>query len=107
MKAFIITVFKTENCGSFLQAWALKEQLEALGCEVFFGDYKSTGNSLAKKAVAVMKSCLRFNFKRAVEVIAKTRTYREIQKSLHIASPEIRGEVYFYGSDTLWNFDFL
>jgi hypothetical protein len=32
MKVGIVTVYKSENCGSYLQAWALKTTLERMGC---------------------------------------------------------------------------
>ena len=36
MKACIVTVYNSTNCGSFLQAYSLKYALEKLGAEVTF-----------------------------------------------------------------------
>ena len=105
MKTDIITVFKSENCGSFLQAWAFKEQLIALGCDVRFCDYENSGNTVLKKIVAVAKCCIRLNFRRAIEVAKKTCAYRKLQKKLKVINSGSDAEAYFYGSDTLWNFE--
>ncbi len=105
MKVDIITVFKAENCGSFLQAWALKEQLSLPGNDVYFYDYNSTGTSYAKKISNIIKCCLRLKFKRAGNIWKKTLAFKKCQQGLKTARPEEAADLYFFGSDTLWNFE--
>jgi len=104
MRINIVTVFKSENCGSFLQAWALKETLSAMGNSVCFCNYKSTGNTPTKRAINVIKCCLRFRFKRASDILKKTADFKKQQKKLRVVSNGESADLYFFGSDTLWNF---
>ena len=102
MKIGITTVFKAENCGSLLQAWALREQISSLGHEVLFRDYNSPSGL---KVVPVIKCVLKGRFKRAHNVIKKTLDFKKIRKKLKITGTEHLCEAYVFGSDTLWNFD--
>lgn len=104
MKVCIITVFKAQNCGSFLQAWALKEQLSSIGNEVSFSDYK-TPRSIINKTITVIKCCLKLNFRRANDVIKKAKAFSRCQKNLKIQKGNAKADIYFFGSDTLWNFN--
>lgn len=103
MNVNIITVFKTENCGSFLQAWALKETLSKLGQNVYFCNYKSP--KIKKTIVTFSKCVLKFHFKRAMSVLKKHIGYNKLIKKIKIAKHESDNDCYIFGSDTLWNFD--
>lgn len=105
MRINIVTVFKSENCGSFLQAWALKETLSSLGGRVRFCDYKSAGNTPKKRAINVIKCCLRFRFQRASDILKKTAQFKKQQKKLGVVRGGEGADLCFFGSDTLWNFD--
>ena len=105
MKIRIFTVFKSENCGSFLQAWALKEQLSSNENTVLFCDYVITENSLHKKIINAIKCCVKLNFKRANNILEKTKNFRKLQKELNVTHVEDHADINFFGSDTLWNFD--
>lgn len=102
MKIGIITVFNAENCGSFLQAWALNEQLSAMGNDVFFCRYKRPKN--ANKAITIAKCLLRLKFKRANNILKKHFDFKRARKDFTIKNPGNDTELYFFGSDTLWNF---
>lgn len=105
MKIGIRTVFKTENCGSFFQAWALKEQLSSMENEVRFSDYQSNFDNLTKKLSSVFKCCMRFRFKRAWSILKKSSDFKKCQKLLPIEKHPNESDLYFLGSDTLWNFN--
>ena len=106
MKIGIVTVFKSLKCGSFLQAWALKEQLSSMGHDVYFVDYDNPWDTFAKRWEGVIKCCLRFRVKRAKDILDKTRDYKNLRRELNVIpkSDNSMG-MYFFGSDTLWNFD--
>lgn len=103
MKVCIRTVFKTENCGSFLQAWALKEALSSMGHDVCFNDYNYS--VLKSNVVAFLKCCLRLRFRRAGDVVRKTLGFKNCQKDLKIVNGIGEAGLCFFGSDTLWNFE--
>jgi len=105
MRINIVTVFKTENCGSFLQAWALKEQLSAAGHDVCYADYKGSVNAYYSCLSNAAKCCLRLRFKRATHILKKTFAFKKVQNGLKIVSSEEKADLCFFGSDTLWNFD--
>lgn len=105
MKTNIVTVFKTENCGSFLQAWALKETLSSMGNEVCFCDYKKSFNTKSTKIKNIFKCCLRLRFKRARDIWKKSADFKKQQKKLKVASHDQTADLTFFGSDTLWNFE--
>lgn len=105
MKIHIVTVFKTENCGSFWQAWALKEKLSSYGNDVSFCNYKSQSNTYTKKIINIIKCCLRLRFKRAENIIERSVSFKKYHRELKIASAKEMADLYIFGSDTLWNFD--
>ena len=105
MKIDILTVFKTENCGSYLQAWALKEQLSLMENDVRFGDYPSPINVFSRNLIAMIKCCLKFRFNRAENILKKTADFRKCQKNFKIVNTaKDEADIYFFGSDTLWDF---
>lgn len=97
------TVFKSENCGSYLQAWALKEQLSAMGNSVYFSDYFVQDNTW-DVIRDVIKCALRFRFKRAQSILNKKFDYKKFQKEFAVLNHETPFDVCFFGSDTIWNF---
>ena len=102
MRIDIITVFKSENCGSFMQAWALKEQLSSMENSVFFRDYKSVETKLKIRMLIICG--LRLKFKRIVDVLKKTAYYKKSRKNFGLVANKDEADLYFFGSDTLWNF---
>ena len=106
MKIGITTVYKAENCGSFLQAWALSKTLSKMGHEPYFLKYNNSFKAKYKKAEGFVKCCLRLRFKRAKGILNKTHVFKNLRKMLkvtNIGNSEI--EMYVFGSDTIWNFD--
>lgn len=110
-KIIIVTVYNSENCGSFLQAYAMKSIIEKFGFEVAF--YKrntlGTSHSWAHHLPSIIKNlvCLNFQgikfawqpwflFEKATKIFKvcerKSRFYKEAGTVL-------------LGSDTIWNFD--
>ncbi len=106
MKIGVVTVFKSINPGSFLQAWALKEKLSSMGHSVSFIDYDSLSNAKFGTIKAVIKCCFKLRFKRAKSFVERTRGFNKLQKTFNIAKlndPSL--DLCVFGSDTIWNFD--
>lgn len=105
MKINIVTVFKTQNCGSFLQALALKEILSSMGNDVYFLNYDLGIRELKCKILNVIKCCLCFRFKRALDILKQDKDFKKHQKMLEISLNDESVDFNVFGSDTLWNFN--
>lgn len=111
MNTCIVTVYNSENCGSFLQAFALAKVLEKQGHHVSFL-YRSTigtSHDFTNYLVSCIKLLLRGRFKRLKNrVITYHRFRRAVQKLsvIKMNSIEYKNQDFMViGSDTLWNFD--
>lgn len=110
MNVCIITVYNSENCGSFLQAYALSEQLKALGHNVFFLE-RSVKNS-SHSMVAVLKECvksiLRLKIKDIGMLMAKHKAFSIKQAAFRVVTESQEAlekiDLFVLGSDTIWNF---
>ena len=105
MKIGIVTVYKSQNCGSYLQAWALKTILERLGCEVCFVPYKSTSGSIVNIIWKVLKCCIKLRFRTAIFLINRKVMFNKAQRELPIINISENMDAYIFGSDTIWNFE--
>lgn len=105
MKVGIVTVFKTENPGSFFQAWALQHKLKELGAEAVFADYKILPSKRWRYIKELVKSCVKLKFHGAFNRLKRTKKYRKYRKKTGmIAKRNVGADAYVYGSDTIWNF---
>lgn len=110
MHLCIVTVYNTENCGSFLQAYALFKVLENMGHKVSFlyRDRAHTTHSFYAHVKEFIVKCLKLDAKSACYVWKRYMNYRYAQQCF----TEIKqGEEVFstidciiLGSDTIWNF---
>ena len=103
MKVTIVTVYNSENCGSYWQSYALKRTLEKMGHQVFFYKRSTLGTShsflllLAKTG----KYCLKFKFDELKGLWKQYLAFSKIQKNF-VESKE-NSDAYVIGSDTLWS----
>ena len=105
MKVGIVTVFKTENPGSYFQAWALQRKLKELGSETMFVDYKILPSTRFHYLRELVKCFIKLKFCRAFNFIKRTKNYRVYRKKQGmIGKRNVGADVYVYGSDTIWNF---
>lgn len=107
-KVCIVTVYNSENAGSYFQAYALKETLGKLGYEVSFCRRPSNGTShdVKEAVVTAIKCVLNGRLRRGISRLKRHRLYSVAQKKFNIvrnAEPDI--DMLVYGSDTLWNFE--
>lgn len=109
MNICIITVYNSENCGSFLQAYALKAALEKLGHTVYFfnRNNKDTSHSLKLHIEDSIKKSLQLQFKDCRNIWKRYAAFTEAQKLFPTISEsdEIYHKIdcFVIGSDTLWN----
>lgn len=105
MKVSIVTVYNSENCGSYWQAYALKKTLEKQGHEVHFFKRNRIGSShspillLARTA----KYALNGNLETVKNVWKQYRIFSKMQKNF-LADRE-KADAYVIGSDTLWSIE--
>lgn len=108
MKACIVTVYNSENCGSYWQAYALKTYLESRGFQVYFLKRDTRGSSHSPKKVFlnVMGSIRRRQYKRAAGQI---KQYWAFKKAISLFETvdecDESFDVCILGSDTIWNLD--
>jgi len=106
MKACIVTVYNSENCGSFWQAFAMQEYLKGLGFDVYFHqrEMKGASHTLPKLAKRVGHNLKKGNFRMAIGEIKKYNEFERAISNFNIV-PEC-GEDFslcLLGSDTIWN----
>ena len=110
-KILIVTVYNSENCGSYLQAYAMQKVLSDMGYDVGFykRNTKGTSHALSKHVNNLIKAILKGNYKSALSVIKRWIVFEKLIKQFKIYTKES----FFYkdtskvllGSDTIWNFD--
>ena len=106
MKACIVTVYNSTNCGSFLQAYSLKYALEKLGAEVTFlkTGVKKNRRIMLRKSIRHIK---KGRFSKVRPEYRKYRNFESCLKSFDICrmnKKELsRQDVFILGSDEIWN----
>lgn len=108
MKVCIVTVYNSENCGSYWQAFALSSYLKRNGCEVSFmrRKIKGTSHSLVFVGRQTLKWILKGKIEKAKAQIQQYLTFDELIKKFKIVE-EIDNtfDLCIIGSDTLWNLE--
>lgn len=110
MNISIVTVYNSENCGSFLQAFALSKYIKQKGHNVNFLKRPVMGTSHSKFSICIEmgKCALRLNYNQ-VKLIALR--HRNFNVALDIFSEEDESKTqkntdcYVLGSDTIWDFN--
>ena len=105
MKIGIVTVYRSENCGSYLQAWAMQTVLREMGHEPQFLPYEVPLNNRREVGFQVFKCCVKGRFSTARFLLERRRLFRLSQKKLQICRDVKQLDVCIFGSDTIWNFE--
>lgn len=102
MECRIITVHDSRNCGSFLQAYALKIHAEHVGYSVSYHprEWFEKDKSSRLKALAHL---LMFNFSKAKIAYESNRNYLAALKMFQESDDIDRNCIYILGSDTIWD----
>lgn len=110
MKCGIVTVYNSENCGSFLQAYAMSRVLKREGYDVVFirqnfGDHSaSRRNYLKKKLKAILKAVIKNDFACVRQPqICRCMFKQAISEQLQIATTADKMDCYVLGSDIIWD----
>lgn len=104
MKIGIVTIYEPiTNMGSFLQAYAMKRVIEAMGHEVYFIE-----NVSAVKTA--LKCVIKINPKRefVLRIKKTSKFFRDIKKIKRIPRAKVRDaglDLILYGSDEIWNME--
>lgn len=105
MKCGIVTVYSSENCGSFLQAYALAHALEQKGHEAAvvkhaFQDHAGASRRYCKNVALLM---LRGRFSAARKLVQRRKAFRQAIGKLKVVPLSDKMDCYFFGSDTIWD----
>lgn len=101
----IVTVYGSENCGSFLQAYALTSSIEQLQAESVCIQYKFSDNqsSLKKFGTTSFKTIIRGNFAALCKIIQKRKYFKRAIRTLKIEPINTPIDFCILGSDTIWD----
>lgn len=111
MRVCIVTVYNSENCGSYLQADALRRVLEDQGHNIVF--YKLNRAVTPPNHLRALKSFVKTTLKRNLgQACLSLRSHFKFVKAeedfpVITSEEEVKApcDAYFFGSDTLWNLD--
>ncbi len=111
MNICIVTVYNSENCGSFYQAYALCKVLEKQGHNVTFlrRDTHGTSHSMGSTFISSLKSLARGRLSSAFNCFRKYCAFGKATKIFKIVenNPDALRDIdcFVIGSDTLWNLE--
>ncbi|MCM1114000.1 MAG: polysaccharide pyruvyl transferase family protein [Clostridium sp.] len=109
MNICIITVYNSENCGSFLQAYALKNALEKLGHNTCFlkRNIKGTAHSLKPHIEDSIKKLIKFQFNEFRFIWKRYKAFTNAQTLFPVIDKHTEHydkiDCFVIGSDTVWN----
>ena len=106
----ILTVYNSENAGSFLQAYALQEAIKKQGYPVCFlkRDVRGTSHDKIALIKSILKSLIKLNIKRATSIWTRHFSFSKFQRRFEVVercSPAEQIGLLIVGSDTLWYFE--
>jgi polysaccharide pyruvyl transferase WcaK-like protein len=106
MKIGIVTIYNSQNCGSFLQALALLSFLKKAGYDVAIaGNKMYYKNRITYKLLLFLKYFFCGQKDKAKRIIKTSINFRKTQKKHLIIRSLNKNDVCIYGSDTIWNSD--
>ena len=106
MKVGIVTVHNSHNCGSYLQAEALRTFIKELGYDARFVKNKIHPQSkLSYKLMMSFKYYLKGQFKKATAIAKSGFLFRKARKNFTYFKSFEGPEACVFGSDTIWNME--
>lgn len=104
MKLGMVTVYQSFNCGSFLQAYALKRTLNKMGHEtVFLKNETAQHARLSFRLLQAVKYTCLGKFKTAKHLISVYKNFHKARRLFSISSRTDNLDAVVYGSDTIWD----
>ncbi len=108
MKICIVTLYKSLNCGSYWQAYALGEFLKRHNNEVSYLKINYTLPSTIKPYLVIFKRLFTGGFKEFKSYFNILKSFSQKQKLFNVKTyKEVKNEaeLIVLGSDTIWNID--
>lgn len=106
MKCGIVTVYNSENCGSFLQGYAMAQFLKKNGHEAVFIRQNFSDHSASRKSYFTkqVKNALRGNFAGVKLMAIRRKLFRQaIAKNLQVVENADGLDCCLLGSDVIWD----
>lgn len=106
MRVGIVTIYNSNNCGSFLQALALQAFVSDLGYETaLVKNRRYYKNKMWYRGLMACKYMALGQREKARSIIQTSRGFDRAGKQCHRVRPLKHNDACVYGSDTIWNFD--
>lgn len=108
MKVCIVTVYNSENCGSYWQARALQEFLEARGVTVSFlrRDMKGSSHTILSLSKSILRNVTCGNIRSAIGFVRQYISFeKETKRFQTVLQCGEEFDLCILGSDTIWNLD--
>ncbi len=105
MKCGIVTVYNSENCGSFLQAFALSQTLKNAGHEAFFlrHNFQDHSASIHNYTKILLKTALKGNFCGLKLLRERRHIFQNAIQHLQITEDFDSVDCCILGSDVIWD----
>ena len=106
MKCGIVTVYNSENCGSFLQAFALARALNMQGHDAVFVCQNFGEHSASRRSyfVKLAKTMLRGKYLAARQLVERRKNFRTaIERNLQVTEDVKAQDCFILGSDVIWD----
>lgn len=105
MKYGIVTVYRSENCGTFLQAFALSTALNQQGYSSAlvshrFGDHSASKRNYIK---LILKCLLKGRVRAARKLTERRRNFSQAVRQLDFVEHSEKLNCYILGSDVIWD----
>lgn len=110
-KAIIVTVYNSENCGSYLQAYALKKTLEENNYQVSFlqRGTENTSHDFRKTVKKTFRNIRHLRFLSAFQTLKQWYCFEMAQRNFFVCTRNDdfykEADLIVLGSDTIWNFE--
>lgn len=106
MRVGIVTIYNSQNCGSFLQSLALLTYVKELGYDTAIAKNKMYyKNKLFYRCMMSFKYILKGQMKKAARILKTSAGFSRCRKKHHNYRLVKNNDLCIYGSDTIWNFD--
>ena len=104
MKIGVVTIYNSQNCGSFLQTYALTNYLKSIGHDArVVRNNMYYKNKFLYRTFLSVKYFAKFEFNKAKSIFNTYRGFEKARKSLEYFSKTENIDLYIFGSDTIWN----
>ncbi len=106
MKIGIVTIYNSQNCGSFLQAYALTNYIKQLGHDAaLVRNNMYYKNKFLYRSTMALKYLLKLDLKKAKAIFDTYRGFVKARRNYSYFDKSEAFDLCIFGSDTIWNID--